>query len=176
METPIPSTAVHEAFDFVETSGGIEEYRLKSNDLQVLLYPEASAPAVTLMVTYRVGSGDEATGLTGATHFLEHLMFKGTERFNKQQGTSVFNLLQRVGAQVNASTWIDRTNYYELMPKEHLPLAVEIEADRMRGALITPDDLEAERTVILNELDRGQNEPLRNLYKAVWSQAYIAHP
>ena len=91
-----PETA-HEAFDFVETSGGIEEYRLKANDLQVLLYPEAAAPVVTLMVTYRVGSGDEATGLTGATHFLEHLMFKGTERFNKKKGTSVFNVLQRVG-------------------------------------------------------------------------------
>ena len=128
METTTPATDVHEAFEFVETSGGIEEYRLKSNGLQVLLYPEAAAPVVTLMVTYRVGSGDEATGLTGATHFLEHLMFKGTGRFNKQNGTSVFNLLQRVGAQVNASTWIDRTNYYEQLPKEHLPLAVEIEA------------------------------------------------
>ena len=176
METTIPTAEVHEAFEFVETSGGIEEYRLKRNDLQVLLYPEAAAPVVTLMVTYRVGSGDEATGLTGATHFLEHLMFKGTERFNKGKGTSVFNVLQRVGAQVNASTANDRTNYYELLPKEHLPLAVEVEADRMRGALITPDDLESERTVILNELDRGQNEPLRNLYKALWSVAYLAHP
>ena len=176
MKTTIPATEVHEDFDFVETSGGIEEYRLKANDLQVLLYPEAVAPVATLMVTYRVGSGDEATGLTGATHFLEHLMFKGTERFNKRKGTSAFNVLQRVGAQVNATTSNDRTNYYELLPKEHLPLAVEIEADRMRGALITPDDLEAERTVILNELDRSQNEPLRNLYKALWSVAYLAHP
>ena len=138
--------------------------------------PEAAAPVVTLMITYRVGSGDEATGLTGATHFLEHLMFKGTERFNKQQGTSVFNMLQRVGARVNATTWIDRTNYYALLPKESLPLAVEIEADRMRGARIAPDDLASERSVILNELDRGENEPLRKLYQAVWSMAYVAHP
>ncbi len=168
--------ATHDAFVFVETSGGIEEYRLKANDLQVLLYPESAAPVATFMVTYRVGSGDEATGLTGATHFLEHLMFKGTARFNKKSGTSVFNVLQRIGAQVNATTWIDRTNYYEMLPKEHLPLAIEIEADRMRGALITTEDLESERTVILNELDRGENEPLRKLYKGVWSMAYLAHP
>ncbi len=177
METTASAPAeVHEAFEFVEASGGIEAYRLRANDLQVLLLPEAAAPVATLMVTYRVGSRDEATGLTGATHFLEHLMFKGTERFNKRRGNSVFNVLQRVGAQVNASTSVDRTNYYELLPKEHLSMAVEIEADRMRGALINADDLESERTVILNELDRGRNEPLRNLYQGVWSMAYIAHP
>ncbi len=111
METTASAPAeVHEAFEFVEASGGLEAYRLKANDLQVLLLPEAAAPVATLMVTYRVGSRDEATGLTGATHFLEHLMFKGTERFNKRRGNSVFNVLQRVGAQVNASTSVDRTN------------------------------------------------------------------
>ena len=167
---------IPKAFEFVEASGGIEAYRLKANGLQVLLLPEAAAPVVTFMVTYRVGSRNESAGLTGATHFLEHLMFKGTERFNKAEGTSIFNTLQRVGAQINATTWLDRTNYYELLPKEHLPLAIEIEADRMRGALIDPDEMESERTVILNELDRGQNEPMRNLYHAVWSAAFPAHP
>lgn len=166
----------HEAFAFEEVSGGIEAYRLKSNGLQVLLLPEAAAPVVTFMVTYHVGSRNETAGLTGATHFLEHLMFKGTERFHKRHGTSIFNTLQRVGAQINATTWFDRTNYYELLPKEHLPLAVEIEADRMRGALIDPDDMESERTVILNEFDRGENKPLRKLNHAVWSSAFIAHP
>ncbi|HMB89473.1 MAG TPA: pitrilysin family protein [Rhodothermales bacterium] len=171
-EAPI----THADFEFVEASGGIEAYRLMSNDLQVLLLPEAAAPVVTFMVTYRVGSRNETAGLTGATHFLEHLMFKGTERFHERHGTAIFNVLQRVGAQINATTWMDRTNYYELLPKEHLPLAVEIEADRMRGALIDADDLESERTVILNEFDRGQNEPIRNLYHAVWSAAFVAHP
>ncbi|RMH65805.1 MAG: insulinase family protein [Bacteroidetes bacterium] len=166
----------HDAFEFVEASGGIEAYRLPANGLDVLLLNQAAAPVVTFMVTYRVGSRNEVPGHTGATHFLEHLMFKGTERFNKRRGTSVFNVLQRVGAQVNATTWLDRTNYYELLPREHLALAVEIEADRMRGALIDPDEMERERTVILNEFDRGQNEPMRNLYHAVWSAAFVAHP
>ncbi|HEX7071137.1 MAG TPA: pitrilysin family protein [Rhodothermales bacterium] len=167
---------VPDAFERITESGGITEYRLRANDLQVLLMPLAGAPVVTLMVTYRVGSRNEWAGLTGATHFLEHLMFKGTERYNKRLNNSVFNVLQRVGAQVNATTWFDRTNYYELLPREHLPLAVEVEADRMRGALIDPEDMESERTVILNELDRGENEPIRNLYHAVWSVAYLAHP
>jgi zinc protease len=164
------------AFQFMESSGGIEAYRLKKNDLQVLLYPDSTAPVVTMMVTYRVGSRNEVPGNTGATHFLEHIMFKGTDRFNKQKGTSVFNVLQRVGAMVNATTWLDRTNYYELLPKEHLGLALEIEADRMRHARIADDDVASEKTVILNEFDRGDNEALRNLYQTVWSTAFMAHP
>ncbi|MEM1126242.1 MAG: pitrilysin family protein [Bacteroidota bacterium] len=173
----LPSTrTVPDGVDFVEVSGGIEAYRLTSNQLQVLLLEQSAVPVATLMVTYRVGSRNESVGLTGATHFLEHLMFKGTARYNKEDGTSIFNALQRVGAQVNATTWLDRTNYYEMLPKEHLPLAVEIEADRMRGARLAVHDLESERTVILNEFDRGANEPTRNLYHAVWSAAFVAHP
>lgn len=169
-------TQVPEPFDFVDSYGGISEFRLRTNDLQVLVLPDAAAPVATFMVTYRVGSRNETAGLTGATHFLEHLMFKGTERFNKKRNTSVFNVLQRVGAQINATTWYDRTNYYELLPSEHLPLAIDVEADRMRGALIDPEEMESERTVILNELDRGENEPIRNLYHAVWSIGFVAHP
>lgn len=171
-----PPVDLPDTFEFVDASGGIEAYRLTSNGLRVLILEQATAPVVAFMVTYHVGSRNEQTGLTGATHILEHLMFKGTERFHKKKGTSIFDTLQRVGARVNATTWFDRTNYYEMLPKEHLPLAVEIEADRMRGALLDAEDLESERTVILNEYDRGKNEALRNLYDAVWSTAFVAHP
>lgn len=172
---PDRSLQIPSSFKFEEESGGIEAFRLRRNDLRVLLLQQSAAPVVTFMVTYCVGSRHETMGLTGATHFLEHLMFKGTERYNKRRGTAVFNVLQRVGAQVNATTWFDRTNYYELLPKEHLPLAIEVEADRMRGALIDLEDVESERTVILNELDRGENDPTRKLYHAVWSSAFMAH-
>lgn len=163
-------------YDYVQESGGIKEYRLRSNGLQVLYMQHGVLPVVTFMITYRVGSRNESVGVTGATHFLEHLMFKGTERFNRQKGTSIFSVLQRVGAQVNATTWFDRTNYYEQLPSSEFDLAVSIEADRMRGALLRPEDVEAERTVILNEFDRGENEPLRKLYHEVWSTAFVAHP
>lgn len=166
----------HPSFQFVQSSSGIEEYTLIKNGLTVLLLPEGAAPVATLMVTYRVGSRNEVSGLTGATHLLEHLMFKGTERFNKDRGTSIFSVLQRVGAQMNATTWYDRTNYFELVPNEHLPLAIEIEADRMRGARVREEDLAGERTVVLNELDRGENEPIRKLLDAVFAAAYFAHP
>ncbi len=162
--------------EFVRTSGGIEEYRMPGNGLRVLFMEQRTAPVAAVLVTYRVGSRHEGLGLTGATHFLEHLMFKGTARFNKKSGTSIFNVLQRVGALVNATTWFDRTNYYELLPSAYLDLALQIEADRMRNALIDPADMESERTVILNELDRGENEPTRRLHHAVWSAAFQAHP
>ena len=99
-------------FTFVKTVGSISEYRLESNGLQVLLLPEHSSPTLTFMVTYRVGSRNEVTGTTGATHLLEHLMFKGTPEFNREKGTSVDQLLERVGGIYNATTWLDRTNYY----------------------------------------------------------------
>jgi zinc protease len=171
-----PSATIPDAFTFQEQSDGIEAYRLDDNGLRVLLLPMDGAPVATSMVTYHVGSRNERTGHTGATHMLEHLMFKGTERFHKRRGTSIFEVLQRVGAEVNASTWVDRTNYYEMLPTEHLPLALEIEADRMRNALIDPEDVEAERTVILNEYDRNQNDPVSRLFDEVWSTAFVAHP
>jgi zinc protease len=165
-----------DGFTFVREAGGIREYRLDANGLQVLFLRHGVLPVVTFMVTYRVGSRNETAGLSGATHFLEHLMFKGTERFNRRNATSVFEVLQRVGAQVNATTWFDRTNYYEQLPAEHLDVAVSIEADRMRGVLLRAEDVEAERTVILNEYDRGENDPYRRLFHEVWSTAFRAHP
>ena len=167
---------VPQGYSFEEASGGIEAYRLDANGLQVLLCSGAAAPVVAFMITYRVGSRHEPEGLTGATHFLEHLMFKGTERFNRRNGRAVFRELQRVGAQMNATTWLDRTNYYAVLPREWIPMVVEIEADRMRGALINEEDVESERTVILNELDRGENDPVRKLNQELWQAAFAVHP
>src|SRR5215210_1015358 len=82
-------------FTFVRTVSPISEYRLESNGLQVLLLPDHSSPTLTFMVTYRVGSRNEVTGTTGATHLLEHLMFKGTPKFNREKDTSVDQLLER---------------------------------------------------------------------------------
>lgn len=176
MRTESESAVRHEAFDFVEGSAGVLHYVLKANGLNVLILPDDSTSVAAFMVTYHVGSRNEGLGTTGATHLLEHLMFKGSERFNRKLGTDVFEVLQQVGAQVNATTWLDRTNYYEVLPIEHLALAASIEADRMRNALIAEEDLASERIVVLNELDRGRNEPVRNLHDSVWASAFVAHP
>lgn len=162
--------------DFVRKVGGIQEYRLKSNGMRILLASDKSAPVAGCMVTYHVGSVNETTGYTGATHLLEHLMFKGAEKFHPQKGTSVDMVLESRGAVMNATTWMDRTNYYEIVPKDVLPLALEIEADRMRTAAFTEADRTSEMPVVRNEFERGENLPIVALDKAVWAAAFMAHP
>jgi len=163
-------------YEYIKSSAGIHEYRLKANNLRVLAMEDKSAPVATFMVTYHVGSRNEANGHTGATHLLEHLMFKGSKKFNKEMGTSVWTVLQDIGAQINATTWMDRTNYFELIPKEHLETAIQIEADRMRNAFIRDEDRQSEMTVVINEFERGENSPFQALDKLIWGTAYQAHP
>ena len=103
-------------------------------------------------------------------------MFKGSEQFNKKAGTAIWNVLQDVGAMINATTWFDRTNYFELLPKEHLSQAVKIEADRMRSAFIRDEDRKSEMAVVRNEFERGENDPWEALDKNIWATAYQAHP
>lgn len=160
----------------IKTVGGIEEYRLDVNDLTVLLLEDHSAPVLTFMVTYKVGSRNEVTGTTGATHLLEHLMFKGTDKYNRDDNTGMDALLQNRGALLNATTWLDRTNYYENLPSEHLELVVDIEADRMRNLWLREEDRQPEMTVVRNEFERGENSPFGALNKAIWSTAFQAHP
>jgi zinc protease len=158
------------------TYHGVEEYVLKKNGLRVLYRHDDSAPVVGLMVTYLVGSRHEATGHTGATHLLEHLMFKGSKNFPKKKGVSVLDRFQEKGALINATTWFDRTNYYEVMPKEHIEFAVRVEADRMRNAIITRADLDEEMPAVRSEYARGENDPYEALDKHVWATAFVAHP
>ena len=165
-----------DGFTYVKTVGGIDEYTLDSNGLQVLLLPEHSSPTLTFMVTYRVGSRNEVTGTTGATHLLEHLMFKGTTNHDRTKGNNVDQLVERTGAQYNATTWLDRTNYYENLGSEHLPMVVEMEADRMRNLLLREDDRRPEMTVVRNEFERGENSPFQALIKEIFQAAYVAHP
>ena len=163
-------------FTFVKSLGGIDEYRLDSNGLTVLLAPDHSAPVVTFQVTYRVGSRNEVTGTTGATHILEHLMFKGSEGFNDPKGNSVKQYLERVGGQFNASTGVDRTNYFATIGREGLEGYIAIEADRMRHLWLHEADRQAEMTVVRNEYERGKNDPDGVLVEEVTAAAYVALP
>ena len=172
----IMSQEKHYGFEYVKESGGIKEYKMTSNNLRVLLKKDKSAPVATFMVTYEVGSRNEAIGYTGSTHLLEHLMFKGSRRFNTTKGNSVFQTLQSLGARMNATTWLDRTNYFAVLPSEHLESLIEIEADRMRNAWIKEEDRQSEMTVVRNEFERGQNSPSGVLDEHIWATAYHAHP
>ena len=174
--TAVSTTKVETPFEFVKKSGGIEEYKLTLNDLTILLMEDHSAPVATFMVTYHVGSRNEAIGHTGSTHILEHMMFKGSKNFNKEKGNPIWTVLQDVGAQINATTWMDRTNYFELLPSEHLGSAIAIEADRMRNLFLKDEDRQTEMTVVRNEFEQGENDPFDTLDKNIWATAYQAHP
>ena len=163
-------------FKKIKKSNEISEYRHTKNDLSVLLSENHNSPVITFMITYHVGSRNEAIGYTGATHLLEHLMFKGSKKFNKEKNNAIWDVLQNIGAVLNATTWFDRTNYFELVPAEHIEKAVEIEADRMRNAFIKNEDKQSEMTVVRNEFERGENDSWEALDKNIWATAYQAHP
>ncbi|HEY2881163.1 MAG TPA: pitrilysin family protein [Pirellulales bacterium] len=168
--------AVPAGFTHVRSEQDISEYRLDSNGLTVLLLPDHSAPAVSVVVTYNVGSRNESYGTTGATHLLEHLMFKGTRDHNKEAGTGFDQLLERVGSITNATTSQDRTNYFETVGPQDLTVAISLEADRLRNLRLREEDRRPEMTVVRNEYERGENSPAEALEKEIWATAYLAHP
>ena len=155
----------------VRSMGGIDEYVL-ANGMSVLLFPDPSQPTVTVNVTYMVGSRHEGYGETGMAHLLEHMLFKGTPTHR-----NVMKLLDEKGAFFNGTTWTDRTNYFETLPAsaDNLRFALELEADRMVNATISPEDLASEFSVVRNELEMGENDPVAILEERVTSTAYLWH-
>ena len=135
--------------------GGITEYGYP-NGLRVLLFPDPSNPKVTVNMTYLVGSRFEGYGETGMAHLLEHLQFKGTPSHG-----NIYQELTAHGANTNASTWFDRTNYFETLPasEDNIRWALALEADRMVNSFIAQKDLDSEMTVVRNEMEMGENSP-----------------
>jgi zinc protease len=150
---------------------GITEYRLP-NGLRVLLFPDQSKPTVTVNVTYMVGSRHEGYGETGMAHLLEHMQFKGTPTRN-----NIPVEMDKHGARWNASTWLDRTNYFETMTSspENLSWALGLEADRMTHSLIAEKDRSSEMTVVRNEFEAGENDPSNILLERTISTAFLWH-
>jgi zinc protease len=143
------------------------------NGLTVLLKEVHTAPVVSWWTLYRVGSRNEPTGKTGISHWVEHMMFKGTERF--PAGT-LDKRIDREGGTWNAQTSFDYTAYFETMPAQSIELALEIEADRMTNALFDPDEVEAERTVIISERQGSENSPTFWLHEETRAAAFRVHP
>ena len=133
-------------------------------------------PIATVMLTYKVGSRNETQGVTGATHILEHMMFKGTNKFPLKDQKDYSSQMERIGARSNATTSNDRTNYYATLPKKYVPLAIELEADRMRNLSLNESELAAEMLVVRNEYERRENNPSETLYKKLFETAYEQHP
>lgn len=158
-----------------EEALGVNEFRL-SNGLKILLAENHSAPVLTYMQLFRVGSRDEGVGHTGATHFLEHMMFKGTRKFDPEKGLDSTELLNRIGAVSNATTWFDRTNYFEAVPSEYLEFCIKVESDRMRNLRLRQADRDTEMSVVRDELERGENSPDEALEKEMYAIAFREHP
>ena len=131
------------------------------------------APVVSLWVWYHVGGRNEVPGTTGMSHFLEHMLFKGTPAHPKGD---LDRLLARYGAQWNAFTNEDVTCYFETVPRERFGVALELEADRMRNALISVEEVEAERTVIVSEREGYENDPSFLLGESLQAVAFDRHP
>ena len=151
---------------------GITEYRL-DNGLQVLLFPDRRSRRSTVNITYLVGSRLEGYGETGMAHLLEHMMFKGSPRHR-----NVLKLSTRRAASATARPGLDRTNYFETLPasQENLEWALDLEADRMVNASISPDDLKTEFSVVRNEFEMRREQPAAHpRASASISTAYLWH-
>lgn len=153
---------------------GISEYELP-NGLRVLLFPDPSKPSVTVNMTVLVGSRQEGYGETGMAHLLEHMLFKGSRKY--PEPTSIPSAMKERGAQFNASTWLDRTNYHETLPASdaNLEFAIQLEADRLINSFIRGADLKSEMTVVRNEFEMGENDPESILMQRMIATAYEWH-
>jgi zinc protease len=142
------------------------------NGLDVLLYPSSDAPVASFWVFYRVGSRNELPGITGVSHWVEHMMFKGTP--NVGPGELMLRV-NRNGGELNAFTSYDYTAYHQTLPADRIGLAVDLEADRMVNLLIDPGETDSERTVILSERQGAFNNPSYVLWDETVATAFRAH-
>ncbi|MBI5033691.1 MAG: insulinase family protein [Chloroflexi bacterium] len=144
-----------------------------ANGLLVLLKPIHTSPVATFWIWYRVGSRNEVPGCTGVSHWVEHMLFKGTPTFHKGE---IFRLVNRNGGVNNALTFTDFTNYHETLPCDRIDLALQIESDRMVNALFDPAEVASERTVIISEREGAENDPRFWLDEAVQAETFKVHP
>lgn len=150
---------------------GMMSYRLP-NGLQLILYPNATKASTTINLTVNVGSRHEGYGETGMAHLLEHLVFKGSPKFP----TGIAELSSR-GFRVNGTTSWDRTNYFASFPRsdENTQWMIQWLGDVLVNAYIRKQDLDSEMTVVRNEFERGENNPVGVLYQQVFAAAYTWH-
>lgn len=150
----------------------MHEERL-ANGLTVLVQEVHTAPLASVWCWYRVGSKDEGPGTTGVSHWCEHMNFKGTKNIPRDQ---VKGIIEKFGGTWNGYTWIDQTTYLETASKDALDRMLFIEAERMDACLYDPVDCESERTVIISELQGGENDPEQLLDTEVTAAAFKVHP
>jgi zinc protease len=144
-----------------------------ANGLKVVVREVHTTPLVSVWCWYRVGSRDEGPGMTGTSHWVEHMNFKGTRNIPREQ---MKGIVERFGGMWNGYTWIDQTTYVETAGPGALDQMLFIEAERMANGLYDPAECESERTVVISELQGGENDPEQVLDVEVTATAFRAHP
>jgi zinc protease len=151
----------------------VADFKL-ANGLEVVVLPDHRAPVVTHMIWYKVGAADETPGKSGLAHYLEHLMFKGTQ---KNPGDTFSQTVAAIGGQENAFTSSDYTGFFQRVPREHLKEMMALEADRMTGLVLTAEVARPELNVVLEELNmRVANNPGAQLGEQMDASLYLNHP
>ncbi len=155
-------------------AGAEVSHFILANGLQVVVVPDHRAPVVTHMIWYKVGAADETPGKSGLAHFLEHLMFKGTE---KNPGDAFSREVAAIGGQENAFTASDYTGFFQRVPRDHLKEMMALEADRITGLVLTDDVVRPELNVVLEEQNmRIANNPAARLGEQMDAALYLNHP
>ena len=177
MMTPSPLPTPNLNADAASASpggnGGVSDFVLE-NGMQVVVIPDHRAPVVTHMVWYRNGSADDPPGKSGIAHFLEHLMFKGTQAHPKGEFSEA---VAEIGGQENAFTGNDYTAYFQRVSREHLGEMMAFEADRMQGLILTDEIVAPERDVVLEERRMNNDaDPSAQLNEAVQAALFTHHP
>lgn len=159
------------------TRSGVRRPRVHSltlaNGLRVLLAPDRSSPTVSVWVWYRVGSKNEWPGVTGASHWVEHMLFEGSPKYAKGE---IDRAVLKVGGELNAFTDTDFTAYFTTVPREYLSVPLDFEADRMTRASITDEEVSRERTVIHSEREGNENWPEFRVEEELLQLAFRVHP
>jgi len=143
------------------------------NGLKVILRPLPGVPQVSVWAVYRVGSRNELPGMTGSTHWVEHMLFKGGGKLAKGD---VDRLISRLGGKFNGFTDKDWTMYYETVSADRYETALFVESERMRNAAFDPKEFDAERTVVISEREGAENQPEFLVEEMLWATAFHAHP
>ena len=143
------------------------------NGLTILTREMHSAPIATFWVWYGVGARNETPGITGISHWVEHMLFKATPKLGAGE---IFRLVNKNGGTLNGFTSLDYTAYYETLPADRVDLAIAIESDRMVNARFDPDEVASERTVIISEKQGGENSPGTHLRETTVAAAFRIHP
>lgn len=157
----------------ITVSAYVKEYKL-DNGLKVLIIEDHKAPLATFQIWYKVGSRNEPVGKTGLSHFLEHMMFKGTEKYGSKEFSRI---IQKNGGMDNAYTTKDYTVYYQMLASDRIDLSIDLESDRMKNLIMDPKEVIAERNVVMEERRmRYEDDPQSLLYEEVIAAAYKSHP